>query len=202
MKDEKEMKKPLEVINFNKSDPDIDGVLFCIKALEKTKRGDHAQITTSLYVENGEMVSTDGHRMHVYKLNDPVKEGHYTVLQKSNVSILLQKQNLSGYPPWKTVFPECMTALIPNCYFDTIHDVVRSYVKIIRNLPDGIGLNYKYLEDLEGDGYDVSIGTKDLSFPINCMVLCKSISRKALIMTMKVDSPKVHDFSSPDPFQF
>jgi len=119
---------------------DFAGVAFVVKAREK--RRDSIRGLDLVYFDgNGELVATDGHRCHKYKMQGELKVGHHMVVTNLRTRIILvQVESPCDPPNYPRVFTKHSKPI-------EIHDDYHgNIVKIFRAMPKN-GANVDYLKD-------------------------------------------------------
>jgi hypothetical protein len=136
--------------------------------------------------------AADGYRLHIADISEcpPIPEGQYTVIKSTKKELILQKEDNEGTYPniWE---------LIPNApcikEFDNAVGFNCLYAHVIRALSDGVGINHKYLQDIDSDNHDWSMwyggGSNPIGFKNN--TLC------AVIMPMAIQSEAHSDYHAP-----
>jgi len=127
--------------------PDIEGLLFCARALS-SNRNDKRKIFNHLYVKGNFIVGTNGARLHEYKLKERIPNGFYAVLVKNKRHVVLcQEKIIDEYPKWKSLFPN-KTQLIDteNITIDKVNfDRTMYQLNNISKFP----VNISFIKDLE-----------------------------------------------------
>ena len=129
-----------------KWDIDINGIHFCIRALNLKDRRIHI---SHLMVRSGYMYGTNGRRIHRYKLKGKFKNGLYRVFKhlKSHIIIMKTDEDLSNYPSVSSVFKKNGKNKTNNITC-TKDDYIFATSLIIRSLPDYQSINPEFLRDL------------------------------------------------------
>lgn len=131
----------MRIFSKKYSDPDLAGVAFVVKA--RSKNGySRSDLELVFMDKNGELVATDGHRCHKYKMKNPVVPGHHMVVVNIKTKIILVPVDSPRDPPdYNKVFGTIENHVDLACGIDS------SVAKVIRTLPQISGINIKYLQD-------------------------------------------------------
>jgi len=137
--------------------------------------------------------AADGYRLHIADISEcpPIPEGLYTIVKSTKKELILQKEdddatkylNIWNLIPDAPCVKEFDNAVEFNCL----------YAHVIRALSDGVGINHKYLQDIDSDNHDWSMwyggGSNPIGFKNN--TLC------AVIMPMAIQSEAHSDYHAP-----
>jgi hypothetical protein len=136
-----------EGMNMNriiKTNNDYVGILWVIKARSTEESRYGLQFITA---KDGEIIATDGHRLHIYKTEMVIKNGNYEVISSNKNEIILEAIKDIEYPKWEDVFPkdEPTKIIEIKCYSKKVSE---AYTSLVRCLPIENTVNLKYFEDL------------------------------------------------------
>ncbi len=136
----------LEIVKFNKSDDDIDGIAW-IASLPASKKSDlfrHNHIEITEATEGSRLVSTDGAMMFVYETRDTIDNGYYEVLKATGSEVILHKFCEVGDDGDNYLFPDWIEKFSgsgvnvkwsgPVSSLDRI-TISKSFSDTVRNLP-------------------------------------------------------------------
>lgn len=77
------------IYEYTKNHPDLNGLRFCLNVL--IKKGDNRVHVTRLKSDQGDVVATDGSRLHLYKMEKPLPDGLYRPLVQTQDYIILYR---------------------------------------------------------------------------------------------------------------
>lgn len=183
---------------FNDRHPDFFGIRFCARALRQDDRRNHV---SRLYIEDNEMIATDGCRLHTYSIKTMLPNGFYRVLEnifeeneyeektKSKLIIFHEKDNQHSFPDYKQLY-ELFQDIELSQDFDADFSPCGPYpgiCKTVRKMPSGRPINTDYLKDLKFHFTIRIIYDEDLKESIRKgMVLFVNEDKTAIIMPMKI----------------
>ena len=131
------------LINLVHRDPDFYGFKWVLKILPKKSY----PILDILKIENDLAVSTDGHRLHIYRTQGLFSAGTYKVLVKTRTQIILEKVFGVTYPDWRQALAIKGTPLeIKIGRIDS-----PGYTEIIRTMNKESTLKFEYFSDLNSE---------------------------------------------------
>jgi len=170
------------MLEFTKHHEDTQGILFCVRAVTKDDLH-YGGATNMLCVQSGQMIATDGHRIHIYKLMNPLADGLYRVIVKTKVKITIHQEiDPPQFPDWERIIPQGDCVEIPQLNFTEVTDLSQAFARIVRALPEDVTLNYRFLEDLADSVFTAKIFHQSNYTP----VVFTDDNKQALIMPMKV----------------
>jgi DNA polymerase III sliding clamp (beta) subunit (PCNA family) len=178
--------RTLVIDSFNGSNPTFKDLSWTVRAMSK----DPIKINlNAVYINAGNMVASDGHRMHLAEINldgTPLEEGLYEVIKNSKDQIILQEIEGEGLPNYKQVIPEGETQKTVELVFENPRkgkaNHSRTYSQTIRALKENLVLDYNlFSQAIEG----MDTATFKV-FTDNGPVVLKSGNKLAVIMPMKI----------------
>lgn len=161
-----------------KKHPDMDGISFCLRAMSKDKADQRIHIQHAL-VSDGFLLTTDGKRLHRYKLQTDIADGMYRVFKVSSAHIVLvlSEHNIDKFPECGSLFDIEKVSFSGSASFYK-DDAYGGIATVIRNMAVG-AVNTSYLEDL-GDFFEI-----DISEDSKEGMLFKCGQKTAVIMAMR-----------------
>ena len=161
------------LINLYYADPDFHGFKWVLKVITKNS----SLNLNVLKIENDLIVSTDGHRMHVYYPSELYPSGVYKALVKTRTQIILEKVYGINYPAWRQLFFIKETPLEIGRIDST------GYTEIVRAMNIESTLNFDYFIDLGSEMTKAFLPAKPKEG-----IFFENFdgSKKALIMPMRV----------------
>jgi DNA polymerase III sliding clamp (beta) subunit (PCNA family) len=132
------------MIRITKQNSDYTGILWVLKARSTEESRYHLHYIAS---KNGELIATDGHRLHIYKPEMIIKDGNYEVITSNKNEIILEGVKEIEFPSWEQVFPKGKPSeeIMIECHSK---DMGSAYTRLVRKLPEPNTINLKYFEDL------------------------------------------------------
>lgn len=129
---------------ITKANNDYTGILWAIKARSMEESRYSLQFITA---KDGEIIATDGHRLHIYKTEMVIENGNYEVITSNKNEIILETVKGVEYPEWENVFlkDEPVKIIEIECYSKRVSE---AYTSLVRCLPIENTVNLKYFEDL------------------------------------------------------
>lgn len=97
--------KKMETIvveKIGKRDFDFEGIEWAMKAVSKDVTRPNIN---RVLVDHGCMVCTDGHRLHMYKIQRDIPDGMYLIEKKTKQKIILNPDDSCEFPAYERVFP-------------------------------------------------------------------------------------------------
>ncbi len=178
-----------ETIKLNRRDGDVFTGIHWVAQINKNRdKGDWRAHIKYLYVTKNkdqvnEIVSTDGHRLHLYETRFEVEPGYYDVLKNTKTSLVLVKvKDDSEYPDCEPIFNfgSADYSRKDKAAGSTEESPDDFYAKLMRRTETNI-INYHYIEDVLNidESFDVWFDKK-LEKP----VLFKNSNKKAAVMSM------------------
>ena len=132
------------LINLAFKDPDFHGFKWVLKVLTREMSSFKLDV---LKIENDLIVSTDGHRLHIYYTRGLFSAGTYKVLIKTRTQIILEKVFGINYPEWHQVLTPKGT--IGEMKIERIDSV--GYTEIVRSMNKESTLRFDYFSDLASE---------------------------------------------------
>jgi DNA polymerase III sliding clamp (beta) subunit (PCNA family) len=139
------------LIRLSKQHPNHAGLYWVNKA--RTDNTDTRYALKYIKVDNDQAIATDGHRMHIYKLDTVIPDGHYEVVTCNKKEItLLRTDDEITFPDYKRVIPESGNGKVVhiNGYPDKI---AQSYTTLVRAMEKNT-VNYQYYTDIASAGIE------------------------------------------------
>ena len=163
------------IIEKNKYNPEnFDLMEWALRARSKDSPYNNIQ---KVCVTPKRVITTDAHRLHTFKMTE-YPTGLYSLVSQTKKSIVLQKSEETNYSEIKKVFPKKYDKKLSIQH--TSRDVGESYTKIVRALPECLGLNQNYLDDCLTEG-SWKVGILNNGGPIRL----RNCNKMAIIMPMK-----------------
>lgn len=176
-----------DLIELTKADEDMEGFSFLIRAMVKenyTNKNFCSDLCIKI-TKDGEAVSTDKRRIHLYNLKETYSPGVYRVLKRLKTHIAMIKEVEADY---KKPFPE-WTEIFPLSHGKDVKDFEGSFpnsdpgftpslTRVIRELPGFQTINPAFLKDLD-DHFHVTIDNTKKG------ILFVSNGKKAFITTIE-----------------
>lgn len=129
---------------YRTKDLDFDAWNWVCKAISKNDR--HSAFCNAL-VENGELIATDGRRMHVAKLKLKMPEGQYEVLRHSKTRVEVELlENVTPYPMWRQIWPSDDPDFL-KANFDPTEMPEQTFAYAVRNLSEATAFNFKFFSE-------------------------------------------------------
>lgn len=141
-------------IELSKGHPTLSDISWVASACSKDPtRGS----LDRLYVDAGWIVATDGHRLHAVHFEEDARpgweDGLYRVLSNKKAELVAVKDDDAGkFPDWRSVFPSREHIARVDFMLDS-KNPDGPYAKVIRIMPEGLTLAYKYFTALGGELY-------------------------------------------------
>jgi len=129
----------------------IDTFNFVISAMSKNK-SDVRIFKIHILIKDGEMIATDGARLHVSDLPISCDEGLYLVIKSTKSHVIIQKTDLdvnTEYPDYKSL----LSSFEEGNNFKEVGDFdfgegLSAWVLIAKAMPDSCGLNPDFFRPL------------------------------------------------------
>jgi hypothetical protein len=122
----------------------FDEFKFVLKASDKNSVGNYNQ----LFINDGDIVCTDGRRLHLYKTDAIFENGVYEIIKNTKSKIVLNKLDSPiPFPNYKSVIPD-ITGKEADLEFDVIRitkDACLALYKIIKQCD--VCLNIDFIKD-------------------------------------------------------
>lgn len=147
---------------FVTSSPNESVIFGFVAAASDKHGGRHRHWANWIHVEDYDeqniiLVCTDGKRLHssLFSNKFGIDHGDYEIISKTKAKVTMAKimedKHKQEYPNWKKLIPENAPKI---CDYagDNNHVEIN---KLIRALPKESGVNPRYLEPLNGFGFDV-----------------------------------------------
>jgi len=142
----------MEKIDLTSSHSDFSGIRWVLKACG----GQYPVTQKLLFSEEGKVVATDGHRLHVYTLQELEAESGclWEIVQNKATRVVLVKSELDSaeFPDWKHVIPEgepkAVVPLEEISRGNTPIEYDKAYTNVVRALPKKLSLQYRYFCDV------------------------------------------------------
>jgi hypothetical protein len=136
--------------------------------------------------------AADGYRLHIADISEcpPIPEGQYSVIKSTKKELILQKEDNEGtYPNIWELIPNapCIRDFNRNNSFDTF------YAHVIRALSDSVGINHKYIKDIDCENHEWSMWYNEGHNPIGF----KNNTLCAVIMPMHIESEETFNYKMP-----
>jgi hypothetical protein len=132
-----------------------------------------------VFVDNGLIIATDGHRMHMIYSEIEIDNGNYEVISANQKQIVLRKQD-NPYPDYWRVFPKWKPTKTVFCNGDD-QTLFRT---VYHDFADDVSYPTDQLHDVYMDHSEVSICKDEKQFSPLC--LYDNDRRAALIMPLKI----------------
>lgn len=100
----KEM-QTLIIDRYKHNASDFDNIRWAIKATSKDKT---RVALTCLCFQNGHVIGCDAHRLHKAKLEDPIKEGVYSIIKNTKTQVILTETE-HEFPDIERIIPNIET---------------------------------------------------------------------------------------------
>lgn len=164
-------------IEKGKYDQEFDLLKWVMKArsLDKTR-----EVISGVFVDDGVIVATDGHRLHMIYSELDIESGNYTIVNSNAKQIILQKNDLQ-FPEYWRVFPKWQPTKQVYCNGDD-NSLLRA---VYHDFADDVSYNTAFLHDVYMDNSHVSIFKEENPYTPLC--LYDNSRRAALIMPLKID---------------
>ena len=170
------------MIQFTKIHLDYAGVKWTVKAKskEESRYGLFNVLSTGKRI-----VATDGHRMHIYKLQtEEIPKGIYEVIEAKGMIIFnLTNKQISEFPDWMAVIPRHKRAITIKVMGNPKEDNVEAVATLFRAMPEDRVVNLKYLSDALGDG---DIWKVNVDKEANDALLFRNGRKVAVVMPMRL----------------
>lgn len=169
--------------NDNIMQGELDGFHYVLKARVKAKE-QHREALKGVYIDDGLVICTDGHRLHMYLTDLEIENGLYEVItQKVNQIILKKVENDMQYvfPDYNNVIPTPHWNTTISCngsHHTLFHVVYKEYANEVRSF------NTDYLHDAYMNDSEVSL-SYDTDKTWSPLVIYDNKRRAALVMPMK-----------------
>lgn len=134
-----------KAILLSKEHPDYFGFKWTLKAIFKYKIPSPIHL---LNIQDGDIVATDGHRLHNYFLTQSFENGLYYPFCAVNKIILIQSSE-TGYPEWKNLFLDTPAQKEIEVPATTDPKALnKSYAKLIRLMKKTEAFDLSYWNDI------------------------------------------------------
>jgi hypothetical protein len=102
---EKQGVESFSCLKINKSHPDFEGLIWVakVRCLDL-----HRYDLNKILCQEGRLIATDGHRMHIYTMDysENIPCGAFLPIARNNGFILLREEPANNYPEWRKVIPK------------------------------------------------------------------------------------------------
>jgi hypothetical protein len=143
--------------------------------------------------EDGRLICTDGHRLHIVTLHDPLPNGIWEVQtdKKREISLVLDADPNGMFPKWREILPERNYKIQKSrdVFTDGNPDEIRlgqTLAQIIRFLSVDMGVQPRFIRDLGEGNWVLDYYGKGKPFSLACHG--DETFRRAVIMPLRCDA--------------
>lgn len=152
-----------------------------LKWVMKARSADATRVNISgVFVDNGIIVATDGHRLHMIYSELDIEDGNYTVITSTQKQVILKKNDLQ-FPEYWRVFPAWKPTQEVFCNGSN-NPLIRA---IYHDFSDDVSWPIEQIQDLYIPNSTFAMCKEEKRFSPLCLYDNKS--RAALIMPLKID---------------
>jgi len=163
------------IISLIHKDPDFLGFKWVLKALSTNS----FLGIQNIEIQKDLIVSTDGHRLHVYYTKEKYPPGIFKPLVRQRYQLILEKVTDVQFPEWENLFP-AKKEIEKELRLKLINS--HGYTELVRQMEESITLDFNYFMDLDSYMTKASI-TKDKG---GILFEDTDGSKKALIMPLRM----------------
>ena len=150
----------MERITLTKKDTDFQGVHWALQARAKGKGLNTIRLDSAMTharIDGGHIECVDGHRLHVYELQEIAPpDGLYEVLKCTKGEVqLLTTEDSGNFPDLEMVFPKKAHKVMVDSLHsnesvkagprDSIHG---GFCRLVKVMPKNNGINFNYYSDI------------------------------------------------------
>ena len=162
-----------KLIEIDSRSTDFPGFKWLLKAVDFEPG---SPISNVLSIEKDQIVSTDGHRLHIYQPLEVYPTGIFKILLRQKYFLIFAETKDVKFPEYQRVIPDYTKFKA----FEISSLIERNYFLMAQNMEDCGGLRFRYFNDLGTDMEKMFIGAdKD-------PVVFEGFRRQALIMPMRI----------------
>ena len=165
-------------MEIKKGQQDFKALFFCTQALDMSNKiYDYAQ---TILIENEKSVATDGKKLFLSNCFT-IQKGYYTVTKKTKQLIILKKRTSCSFPNYQNILNNQPKNKLCSVNFGS-HKAAHIN-KLIKLLPENIGIDTKFLDLLIGE-YNVFYDTENTNTPL----FFKNDTKTAVIMPLFIEN--------------
>lgn len=122
----------------------FDALKFCIKALRRNETGCSLSL---LKVEEGKIIATDGHRLHLANVAHDIAPGSYRVERNSAAAVSILLMPTAEFPDYQSVISSCALSERKTYFLTSFGKGGYSgpYTEIVRQMDEELTLAYEYV---------------------------------------------------------